>query len=337
MPHRSNRKNHKMTPIKLISTLHALFTKLVIFLSIALGSSNVAFADWRKDIGTFRIGVVAGDDIAGTLTRIEPFRAAISKALGLKVEIFPARNFQTLINAQIATRIEYAIYSASAYATTWKACKCVEPLVLPKSADDASHYYSVIIADENNPQSIAKLANAKIAGLSKSSFAGYLFAVQQLKLQGVNLPEKIEFEASGEDALEQFSKGKFDAMIGWSSLSGDEAEGYSRGTLKLLVQKGSSKSPKSYKVIWQSSPIPHRPHVVKKALAGEAKILLRKVLNDLLKNDPVAYDAVEPVFSGGFVTARHAQFQPIIAYVNALVPTEQKLKTPDLPANKSKP
>ena len=325
MPHRTNRKNYKMTPNKLFSIQRIFIMKLFVFLVIAFGIPNDAQADWRKDIGTFKIGIVAGDDIAGTLTRIEPFRTAISKALGLKVEIFPARNYQILINAQTAARIEYAIYSASAFATAWKACKCVEPLVVPKSGDDASTYYSIIIAGENGPQSTDQLANAKLAGLSKSSFAGHLFAVQQLKSQGVNLPEKIEFEASGEETLQQFSNGKYNALIGWSSLAGDKAQGYSRGTLNMLTKK-------SYKVIWQSSPIPHRPHVVKKSLAGEAKILLRNTLTELFKADPVAYDAVEPVFSGGFIVARHSQFQPIIAYVDALVPTVTDAK-PKLPAD----
>ena len=283
------------------------------------GNPNASQADWRKDIGTFRIGIVAGNDVAGTISKIEPFRAAVSKALGLKVEIFPARNYQTLINAQTAARIEYAIYSASAYATAWKACKCVEPLAVPKSDDDASNYYSIIISGENGPKSTSQLATAKLAGLSKNSFAGHLFAVQQLKSQGVNLPETIEFEPSGEDALMKFDEGKYGALIGWSSLVGEQSEGYSRGTLKLLIKK-------SYKIIWQSSPIPHRPHVVKKSLAGEAKILLRALLTDLIESNPVAYDAVEPVFSGGFNVARHAQFQQIISYVDALVPSASEPK-----------
>ena len=324
MPHHTNRKNYKMTPNKLFSTYRISIMKMFAFLLIAFGIPNGAQADWRKDIGTFKIGIVAGNDIAGTLTRIEPFRAAVSKALGLKVEIFPARNYQTLINAQTAARIEYVIYSASAYATAWKACKCVEPLVVPRSGDDASIYYSIIIAAENGPQSTSQLASAKLVGLSKTSFAGHLFAVQQLKSQGVNLPEKIEFETSGEEALVQFAKGKYNALIGWSSLAGDKARGYSRGTLNMLTKK-------SYKVIWQSSPIPHRPHVVKKSLAGEAKNLLRNALTELFKSDPVAYDAVEPVFSGGFIVARHSQFQPIISYVDALVPsaTDTKPAQPD--------
>jgi hypothetical protein len=28
-------------------------------------------------------------------------------------------------------------------------------------------------------------------------------------------------------------------------------------------------------------------------------------------NDPVAYDSIEPMFGGGFITARQSQFEPL--------------------------
>ena len=108
-------------------------------------------------------------------------------------------------------------------------------------------------------------------------------------------------------------------------MRGEEAKGYTRGTLNLLAQKTKA-TPLPYKIIWQSSAIPHRPHVVKKSLAAEAKALLRKALTQMVTSNQVAYDAVEPVFSGGFTIAQHAQFQPIIDYVSDLVPNPDTSK-----------
>ncbi|MCP4185174.1 MAG: PhnD/SsuA/transferrin family substrate-binding protein [Hyphomicrobiales bacterium] len=304
-------------------TLQIFCISILLSIAISLCSISQSRADWRTDIGTFRIGVVAEGTLDETYAKIEPFRLAIAEALGLNVEIFIAKNYRTLINAHVAARIEYAVYSATAYASVWKSCECVEPIVIPKSYDGAESYKSVIIASDDGPKKLTDLAGSKMAGLSKSSFAGYKFAVFELESNGVLLPEHIEFSDSGEDAISEFVSGKYNTLIGWSSLSGDPGAGYSSGTLKLIAeQNGGTSIP--YKIIWKSSAIPHRPHVVRKNLAGEAKILLRNTLNAMFDSDPVAYDSIEPVFGGGFVVARHGQFLPILKYVDSLVPIKEK-------------
>lgn len=310
--------------IQLSSPLKHQITRVVLTALFFAGLSNIALADWRKDIGTFRIGLVVGDNAEGALAKIEPFRLAIAEKLGINVEIFATKNYTTLINAQAAARIEYAIYSASAYASAWKKCECVEPLVLPKSADGAQSYKSVVISSENGPNTIDDITTATLAALAKTSFAGYKFAAFELGNQGVTLPENIAFENSGELAISNFVKGEQNALIGWSSLIGDPSTGYSRGTLKLIAaQNGGISVP--FRVIWSSSAIPHRPHVIRKSLDGEAKSLLRDVLTRMHESDPVAYDSIEPVFSGGFVVARHGQFLPIIAYVEKFEPPIEKV------------
>ncbi len=64
-------------------------------------------------------------------------------------------------------------------------------------------------------------------------------------------------------------------------------------------------------IIWRSSPVPHRVHAVRKNLDGEAKNILRGLLGQMFGNDPVAYDSIEPMFGGGFITARQSQFEPL--------------------------
>jgi len=284
-------------------------------------NSAMADTDWRNDIGTFRIGIVANNNASGVIAKIEPFRLAIAEALGLNVEIFTAKNYTALINAQTTSRIEYAIYSASAYATAWQICECVEPLVLPKSADGSQGYNSIIISSEKGPGDISQLASANLAGLSQSSFAGSRFAVFELESQNIKLPEKIKFSDSGETAIQKFVEGEYNALIGWSSLTGNPTIGYSQGTLNLVAAKNGGKII-PYRMIWKSSVIPNRPHVIKKSLAGEAKTLLRNALTRMYDSDPVAYDSIEPVFGGGFVAARHGQFLPVIEYVKSLLPDD---------------
>lgn len=286
-------------------------------------------ADWRKDVGVFRIGVVAKSNAVDAVAKIEPFRLAISEALGINVEIFAAKNFKALIDAQVAARIEYAIYSATSYATAWKICECIEPVVIPKSSDGTISYKSVLISTQNGPENIANKNADNVIALSENSFAGNEFARFELKSQGVELPEKFKFSSSGEQAISLFMREEKQILIGWSSLNGDPNDGYTRGTLRQIAELNGGKIT-PYRVIWSSSPIPHRPHVIRKSLDGEAKKLLRDVLSRMFDSDPVAYDSIEPVFGGGFVVARHGQFLPIISYVESLEtiePTKAEAKT----------
>ncbi|MCF6322128.1 MAG: PhnD/SsuA/transferrin family substrate-binding protein [Rhizobiaceae bacterium] len=292
---------------------------------VGLLTSAMAQTDWRKDVGTFRIGIVASNGNSAAVAKVEPFRLAIAEALGLNVEIFAAKNYTALINAQSSARIEYAIYSASAYAAAWQVCECVEPLVLPKSSDGSQSYNSIVISAENGPEDVSQLASAKLTGLSQSSFAGSQFAIFELGTQNIELPEEISYSESGEVAIQKFVEGEYNALIGWSSLTGDPVTGYSQGTLNLIAAKNGGKII-PYRVIWKSSAIPNRPHVVRKSLASEAKTLLRNVLTRMYENDPVAYDSIEPVFGGGFVVARHGQFLPVIEYLNSLLPADVEEK-----------
>lgn len=312
------------------------FIAATIALALNLSCLLPAKADWRNDIGTFRIGMIVGNDVAGDIAKVEPFRLAISEALGLDVEIFAANNYRTLIDAHVAARIEYAIYSASAYAAAWSLCECIEPLVLPKTSGGSDSYQSIVISSDNGPKSIEELAGSKLAGLSKSSFAGYRFAAYELKLAGIELSDNIGFGPTGEQTITQFMAGEYDALIGWSSLVGDPLTGYSHGTLNLIANLNNGKTT-PYRVIWKSSPIPQRPHVIRKSLAGEAKRLLRDALTSMYGNDPVAYDSIEPVFGGGFVAARHQQFLPVINYLATLKPAPKETAPEAKPAKADLP
>ena len=68
-------------------------------------------------------------------------------------------------------------------------------------------------------------------------------------------------------------------------------------------------------MIWKSSEIAHRVHSITKKLPAEAKQILRDTLLELFEKDPVAYDAIEPVFGGGFTLVKPALFEPLIKFV----------------------
>ena len=86
-------------------------------LVVAVPSSTpVALADWRDEIKVLRIGVMTGPNSAYRLAQLEPFRAYLAEKLAVPVEIIPARDYRALIDAQVGSRVHYAIYSATAFA-----------------------------------------------------------------------------------------------------------------------------------------------------------------------------------------------------------------------------
>ena len=300
-----------------------IYTALVLGLVFALstGKPGPARADWRTDLGTFRIGVVAPGNRAEAQRRLEPFRLALADGLGMEVEVFFAKDYATLINAQLASRIEYAVMSTAAYAVTWIQCECIEPLVVPMGADQTKSFRAILISGPQGPSGTQELSPQKVLFPDLGVLGGYSFAAYELAKNGI---VTLSSDGSGhgpEETMLKFLENPDHVVLGWSSLTGNPSTGYSRGTLKALASK-IRKNVTDYRIIWKSSDIPHPPHIVKRSLPAQVKDLLKDILRPMFEQDPVAYDSIEPVFGGGFATAKQADYALFIDYVRGLVPAK---------------
>ncbi len=295
-------------------TCYRLRTAAVVFglaiLASTLGFKN-AQADWRKDIGIFRIGIITTEQSIEALDRLEPFKLAISEALKMDVEFFRAKNATALINALTDERIEYAVFSASGYALAWTACQCVEPVVVARSKDTTDGYHTILISAPDGPESLEKLPGNKIGILSENSISGPALASHVLRQENIIIgDEKTPFvtKENAEEMLNAFAKGEVKVLVGWSSMTGSPASGYSRGSLHQLAEKYDAPV-RNYKILWKSEQIPHRLHLMRKKIHGAAKKILNTTLLEMNEKDPVAYDSIEPIYGGGFVTGRHERFE----------------------------
>jgi phosphonate transport system substrate-binding protein len=288
-----------------------------------------ALADWREETGVFRIGIAARAEPVAAAAGAEPFRLALEEKLAMPVEIVPLRDYSAIAAALAASRLEYAVISSFAYATAWVQCECVEPLVIPRGGDGITSYSMVLVTGPQGPGSLSSLSGARVAAIRSRGFGGVDLALSELRQAGLPLAFPTDDDASGsvqtlqsfddgEAAILAFLDGQADAILGWSTLTGDPSSGYSRGTLSRIAELRGSAT--GYRVLWKSSPIPQRVHAVRQNLAGEAKTLLRELLSGMFSADPVAYDSIEPIFGGGFVSARHGQFE-------ALLPLIAQMKT----------
>ena len=294
----------------------ACIALLILFaatMGLAYPASSFAADGWRQKLGTFRIGIVSQGRPELKKKQIQPFVDALQKALDIPVEIYPVRDHSLLIDALTASRIEYTMLSATAYAAAADLCKCVEPLAIPLAADGSKGFHVTLIARATGASSLADLRNKPIIVPGVHSFSGYQYPRLALQKEGVYLGEPgwpIDDYQSMEGAIEAFKGGRGSAILGWSpevvSRANTNTEG--RGTLSMLR---ASDRYKNYRILWKSALIPHGPHAVRSSLPSEAKVIVWEILSRLQDGDPKAYDAIEPVLSGGFVSATKEDFSPL--------------------------
>lgn len=277
-----------------------------------------ARADWRDDIGTFRIGIVAEPGAGNTVPGLALLTDAYTKALGMKVEFVVARDYAALIEAQANDRIEYAVYSATAYATASQRCGCVEPIVSPVDADGATGIRSVLVTRDGKLANVAAMKDHRIAMAPADSIGGSLLPLAGLTAEGVGITEDAPYLAHAESAAAaeaMLVNGQADALFGWVTATADgqptipasqptdldDQPADPDGTLARLEAAGISKT--ALQVVWTSGLLRYGPHAVRSDLAPEAKRRLTVFLTNLKSLSPEIYDLLETKHSGGFTVA----------------------------------
>ena len=286
-----------------------------------LVSAGSALAAWRDDVDVLRVGILGGSDAAYRLATLEPFRVYLQDKTGIPVEIVPAADYNALIDAQAGGQVDYAIYSATAYATALVKCDCVEAFAAPVAADGALGFYSVLHARTGSGISNLETAKGKRLGLGPSdSVSGsivprHAFAAENLDPADFFL-SVTEF-SSPEEAVAALLGDEIDVASAWSSLTGSERLGYAFGTLTRMVSEGTL-SMDRVRVIWQSPLIPFGPHALRTDIPAELKGILSGALLSMARDDPEALDAVDRLGfgGGGFATPDASLYALVVALVS---------------------
>lgn len=290
-------------------------------LVIVAGTGRPLHAEWHDDHKALRIGFLASAGAAYDMARLEPFRAYLESALSLPVELVPATSYAVLIDAQATDRVQYAIHSATSYATAAAVCHCVEPLALPTAFDGARGFHSILVARADaNITSIADARGKRLVVTGADSVAGRLVPMSALAGQGID-PARY-FSSIGEatnptDAVTALFTDQADIAAAWSSLTGDAASGYDFGVLSEMVRDGYL-SMDQIRVVWTSPLIPFGPHAVRRDLPDELKGRLLDALTAMAAASPQAIDAVDraSIGGGGFVAATAGDYQVIDALIS---------------------
>ena len=238
-----------------------------------------ARADWREEVGTFRIGMLDIEAVKLSPGEMERIRAAFADALRIQTEIYRARDLPALVDALISGRVDYAMLTAAAYASAALTCSCVEPIAKAVSADGADGTRAVLfLAEGVNLSNIPVGKGIAVPGLDSFNAYGAALASLHTIVPGIcpRCASWIINSGNMDAAIADFVTGKVDGFIipvAANTQFGSEISA-NPGRRSRIARPRLRK----VKPAWRSDPITNGPHAVRQSLAGEAKVALTDFL-----------------------------------------------------------
>lgn len=260
-----------------------------------------------------RVGLVL-DPAAGDFDRAAPFREVLERGLRLPVLLVAYRDLSRLQRALVAGEVDYAPLSASAYAKGQRMCGCLVPLLSPRAEDGSAGWHAVALVAQDSPlQGLADLAGARVATGPPHSTGARRVPLAALAAEGLD-PERdlaaLVAHADPLAAADAVRRGEADVSFGWSSLRGNEGEGYSRGTLRDLFERDGTVAP--LRVLWASPPIPNAAHVVRDTLPAPIRAAIVELLSETVEGETGA-GAGRVISPFGFVPVEAGDYAPVLA------------------------
>ena len=294
---------------------------LVTFVMAAAAIASPARADWRHDLGTFRIGISATDARPLSGAETEAIRSGFETALGMPVEITVLRDYPALIDAQVSSRVEYAIYTSAAYATAWLLCECVEPVAAPVQANGATGIRSVLVMNASAIFTRLDLNGIRIGIPGRDSISGFAVPLAEYTVgKRVLAPDERFFSiyAGMSETAAAFAQEKIDGFFGWAyadaagPIKGSGAMG--TGSDVSIAVNGRTVDTK---IPWTSNLLRYGPHAVRRNLDAEAKSALRNYLQGLDAEHVDLLSILPPHDIEKFVPVSQEDYRTAIAAVKA--------------------
>jgi phosphonate transport system substrate-binding protein len=294
-----------------------MLRKLVIgaasFVALMVGAAQA------QEVKEFRIGILGGENEADRLRNYQCLSDQVKTLLGVeKVSLFPAADYDGVIQGLLGGTLDYAELGASGYAKIYLENKdAVEPVLTTVQTDGSTGYYSIMVARaDSGVKTLADLKGKKLGFADPDSTSGYLVPVVTLPKDLGGTPVKDYFGSTGfggghEQLVLEVLKGTFDAGTTFGSGVGEFKDGYTSGNLRKMVEKGLIKMDDLVE-IWKSPLIPNGPIVLRTSLPADAKQKLTDYLTKLPETDPACFSAIEGGDFKGFTPVKAEFYQAII-------------------------
>lgn len=272
-----------------------------------------------EDLKEFRIGILGGENEADRLRSFQCMVDKLPAVLGVeKVSLFPAADYDGVVQGLLGGTLDYAELGASAYAKVYLAnANAVEPILTTVQTDGSMGYYSVMVARKDKGfKSIEDLKGKKLGFADPDSTSGYLVPLVTLPQALGGTPVKEYFAETGfggghENLVLEVVKGNFDAGTTWASGVGEFKDGYTSGNLRKMVDKGILNMDDLVE-LWRSPLIPNGPIVVRSTMNADMKAKFKDFMVKLPESDPACFSAIQGGDFKAFADVTVDFYKPII-------------------------
>ncbi|MCA1404083.1 phosphonate ABC transporter substrate-binding protein [Ensifer sp. IC3342] len=271
-----------------------------------------------EDLKEFRIGILGGENEADRLRNFQCLVDKLPAAIGVeKVSLFPAADYDGVIQGLLGGTLDYAELGASGYAKIYLAkADAVEPILTTVQTDGSTGYHSIMVARKDSGiTKLEDLKGKKLGFADPDSTSGYLVPLVTLP-EAIGAPVKEFFGETGfggghENLVLEVVKGTFDAGTTFGSGIGEFKDGYTSGNLRKMVDKGIVDM-NDLVELWKSPLIPNGPIVVRTSMNDDMKAKFKQFMMDLPKTDAACFSAIQGGDFTGFTEVNADFYKPII-------------------------
>jgi phosphonate transport system substrate-binding protein len=273
---------------------------------------------WAEQVPQLRVGLLGGENEADRLGRFGAYRDLLEATFGVPTRLFPATDYAGVLQAFSAAQIEMANLGASGYAGAWLDTNGgVEPLVVPEENDGSISYVSVmVVRADSGITTMEQMRGKSLAWADPNSTSGYLIPRFALRRAGIGVESGQYFSRTGfagghEQGVVAVLQKQYDGAVTWASGQGEVSQGYSRGNLRAMVDKGMLNMA-DLRIIWTSDPIPNGPLAARTALPAAFKEDMKLFHLALPKTHPEIYQQIERGAGTGYREVTHQTFDIIV-------------------------
>ncbi|WP_458093957.1 phosphate/phosphite/phosphonate ABC transporter substrate-binding protein [Roseomonas sp. WA12] len=271
---------------------------------------------WADGIPVLRIGISGGENETDRLARNEPYRKLLEETFRLPVRLYPSPDFAGVGQAFASGMIEMAQMGAANYAGTWIDTRgAVEALVAAEGDDGSLGYVAVmVVRADSGITDLVGMRGKSLAWADPASTSGYFAPRAALRAAGIEPSSyfsRTGFAGGHEQAVVAVLHRQYDAGCTWASGQGDPAAGYSRGALRVMVDKGMLDM-RELRVIWRSDPISAGPIACRADLPEAFKEDMRRFFLAMPIAHRTVYEGIERGGGTGFRTVTHADYELVV-------------------------
>lgn len=273
---------------------------------------------WAAQIPVLRMGLLGGENDADRLARVDGYKKLMEDTFQVPIKLMVAADYAGVIQAFAAEQLDIAYMSPAAYASAWlESNGNVVPLVVTQEQDGSTSYVSVMYTRaDSGIKTLQDMKGHSLAWADPNSASGYLIPRAEFRAMGID-PEagkyfsRTGFAGGHEQTVVAVLNKQYDAGVTWTSGIGDAAAGYTRGTLRMMVDK-KMLDMKDLRIIWKSRPILNGPLTVRKDTPQAFQDDMLAFHLALPTAHPDIYHSVDMGNGKGWVPVKHADFQPFI-------------------------